>query len=95
MIPAEQHRIAETERERIAERVHRLERLGEGPEDAPTVLASATPGWGAPSTPDGGLVAPLVWVGLGTEADLRARDLTGRIALVLGRALDGAHPSIA
>lgn len=34
------------------------------------------------STPPGGITAPLVAVGAGTEADLAGKDLTGRIALV-------------
>jgi len=54
-------------------------------------LTSATPGWGAPSTPEEGIEAPLVYVGLGTLADLRDRDLTGKIALVHGHAFGGAH----
>jgi len=55
------------------------------------VLESAMAGFGSPSTPPEGLEAPLVYVGLGTAADLRGRDLRGKIALVHGRTLGGAH----
>jgi Zn-dependent M28 family amino/carboxypeptidase len=68
-----------------------LELLEGGAPNAPAALASATAGWGSPSTPPEGLVAPLVYVGLGTPADLRGRDLQGKIALVHGRALGGVH----
>ena len=53
-------------------------------------MHSAMAGYGAPSTPVEGLTAPLVYVGLGTPADLRGRDLRGKIALVHSRAMAGA-----
>ncbi|MBW2424717.1 MAG: M28 family peptidase [Deltaproteobacteria bacterium] len=53
-------------------------------------VTSAMAGYGSPSTPPEGIVAPLVYVGLGTPADLRGRDLRGKIALVHSRALAGA-----
>ncbi|MBW2271465.1 MAG: M28 family peptidase [Deltaproteobacteria bacterium] len=63
-------------------------RAGEGDSSVP--LASAMAGYGSPSTPPEGIEAPLVYVGLGTPADLRDRDLKGKIALVHSRALAGA-----
>jgi hypothetical protein len=53
---------------------------GEGTEDI--VLADAYPIGGSPSTPEEGLEAELVYVGLGTPADLLGRDLRGKVAVV-------------
>ncbi|MBW2270724.1 MAG: M28 family peptidase [Deltaproteobacteria bacterium] len=72
----------------------RLSLVGGSAPGTPAVdleLRSAMAGFGSPSTPPEGLEAPLVYVGLGTAADLRGRDLSGKIALVHGRALGGAH----
>jgi len=41
-----------------------------------------TPALGAPSTPDGGLEAEAVWVGLGTPADFLGRDVHGKVVVV-------------
>ena len=61
---------------------------GNGDDSVP--LVSAMAGNGSPSTPPEGIEAQLVYVGLGTPADLRGRDLRGKIALVHSRALAGA-----
>ena len=46
-------------------------------------------------TPTGGVEAEVVYVGEGTEAELRGRDLTGRIVLLRARSYPGAHLSSA
>ena len=45
-------------------------------------LKTLTPALGAPSTPDGGLEAEAVWVGLGTAARFFARDVHGKVVVV-------------
>src|ERR1051325_9105856 len=53
-----------------------------GPGTAEVTLHSAFPQPGGVSIPSGGLTAPVVFAGRGTEADLAGRDVRGKIAVI-------------
>lgn len=70
--------------------------LGSSSDGAPQQdyrLTSAMAGFGSVQSSDGkggkSIEAPLVYVGLGTKADLMGRDLEGKIVLIHGRAWGG------
>jgi len=54
--------------------------FGAGTQDV--TLQSAFPQQGGTSTPAGGITAPIVYVGHGTDADLAGRDVKGKIAIL-------------
>jgi hypothetical protein len=65
-------------------RAWKVELVGDaafGAGSADVTLQSAFPQPGG-STPDGGITAPVVYVGHGTDADLAGRDVRGKIAVV-------------
>jgi hypothetical protein len=48
----------------------------------PATAASLHPDWASPPTPAGGIEAPMVYIGLGTAADLVGKDLKGKIVVL-------------
>jgi hypothetical protein len=63
----------------------RVELVGDpsfGPGTESLTLQSAFPQPGGATTPADGLIAPFVFVGHGTDADLAGRDVSGKIAVV-------------
>lgn len=66
-----------------------LEVMSEQADKTLTTLNSAATAYPSGTTPTEGLVGKLEYVGLGTPADLRGRDLSGKIALLHVRVFDG------
>lgn len=54
-------------------------------------LKSAFPITESPATPRDGLTVPIVWVGLGTAADLQGRDVRGKAAMIYSIATPGGR----
>jgi len=54
-------------------------------------FATAMTGFQAAVTPGEGITAPVVYIGLGSPADLFGRDLRGRIALIHSKVFEGVH----
>jgi hypothetical protein len=56
-----------------------------------TALKSVFPITESPATTGSGIVAPVVWVGLGTAADFKGRDVTGKTVLIYSMPTPGGR----
>jgi hypothetical protein len=56
-----------------------------------TPIRSAFPITESPPTPEGGITAPVVWVGLGTAADFQGRDVAGKAVMIYSIATPGGR----
>jgi hypothetical protein len=54
-------------------------------------FATAMTGFQATATPERGITAPVVYVGLGSPSELFGRDLSGKIALLYSKVYEGVH----